>query len=236
MAHLSSGHGESDMSIMSVRFPSLNPATQLGLWMVTGIFALNLEPSISVGVALIVAALAGVYAPLNFVRLLKRSRWLLVSVALVFLLMAPGSGISTVYGLSVPSVEGLRLALDQIGRLVLAMAMLALLLKRMSISELVAGARHFFVLLNLRGFNPDRAALRLVLTLQLLEQDSQRSDSLKWRNLMEMDLSAEEMSADISMSVYPFGWADRLVLLFAFVGSLMFLGMTLIHPIDLFGS
>ena len=107
--------------------PMLNPATCLALWMVLVVLALNVASPLNAGVMAIVAVTAWMVSPMQFRRLLRRSRWLLLAVTLVFLLLTPDSRTLTVFGVSIPGGVGLQLACDQLGRLVFVMAMLALL-------------------------------------------------------------------------------------------------------------
>ena len=200
------------MLSMVLKRQSLNPATLLAVWMLVLLLAMNLTLPYGVYAAVIAAIVANTYAPMHFHRLLKRSRWLLLSVALIFLVMTPGVALVSIAGVSAPSADGLRAAIDQIGRLVLALAMLALLLGQMDLNELVAGLRQLLIVLHLPGIDPDRAALRLSLTLHRLEQGSQRTEPQRWQSRFDLDTGIEKLPESISLRVYPFGVLDKLVI------------------------
>lgn len=200
------------MLSMVLKRQSLNPATLLAVWMLVLLLAMNLTLPYGVYAAVIAAIVASTCAPLHFHRLLKRSRWLLLSVALIFLVMTPGVALVSIAGVSAPSADGLRAAIDQIGRLVLALAMLALLLGQMDLNELVAGLRQLLIVLHLPGIDPDRAALRLSLTLHRLEQGSQRTEPQRWQSRFDLDTGIEKLPESISLRVYPFGVLDKLVI------------------------
>lgn len=97
--------------------------------------------------------------------LLRRSRWLLLTMLVLFGWLTPGTP------LAIPgaSQEGLLLAGDNIARLLIALSTVALLLKALSPPELVAGMRSLLTPLALLGIPRDRFAVRLALTLHEVE-------------------------------------------------------------------
>ena len=80
--------------------------------------------------------------------------------------LTPGTPLPGIPG---ASQEGLLLAADNIARLLIALATLALLLKALNPSQLVAGMRALLAPLALLGFSRDRIAVRLALTLHEVE-------------------------------------------------------------------
>lgn len=209
----------------------LNPATCLALWMVLVVLALNVASPLNAGVMAIVAVTAWMVSPMQFRRLLRRSRWLLLAVTLVFLLLTPDSRTLTVFGVSIPGGVGLQLACDQLGRLVFVMAMLALLLKHMGLSELVAALRQLSRGIGIPAAAADRAALRLTLTLQRLEQERPHDDFADWRRQFVVDAPTAGAPCEISFPVYQFGVIDRLILFVAFGGTIALLINSLIQSI-----
>ncbi len=209
---------------------SLNPATLLAVWILVILLAMNLASPAGVYAAGIAAIVANTYTPFHFHRLLKRSRWLLLSVALIFLFMTPGVALISTFGAFAPSFDGVHAAIDQIGRLVLALALLALLLGHMDLNELVAGLRQLLVMLHLPGFDPDRAALRLSLTLRRLEQGSQRTEPQRWQSRFDIDTGIQKSPESISLRLYPFGTLDKLVIAMALIAFITIVVVAQIQP------
>lgn len=98
--------------------------------------------------------------------LVRRSRWLLLTMLAMFGWMTPGTPLPGIPG---ATQEGLQLAADNLTRLFVALATLALLLKALDPPKLVAGLRSLLAPLGLLGFSRDRIAVRLALTLQEVE-------------------------------------------------------------------
>lgn len=98
--------------------------------------------------------------------LLRRSRWLLLTMLVMFGWMTPGTPLPVIPG---ATQEGLLLAADNIARLFIALATLALLLKALDPPKLVVGMRSLLAPLVLLGFSRDRIAVRLALTLHEVE-------------------------------------------------------------------
>jgi energy-coupling factor transport system permease protein len=134
-------------------------------------FAVLLATSSRSGADLFLAFLAlGVVALLaaksHLFPLVRRSRWLLLTMLLMFGWLTPGTPQPGIPG---ASQEGLLLAADNLGRLFIALATVALILKALSPPELVAGIRSLLAPLALMGISRDRIAVRLALTLREVE-------------------------------------------------------------------
>lgn len=114
--------------------------------------------------SLILAAL--VAAPSDLHLLVRRSRWLLVTILVMFGWLTPGTPLAEIPG---ATQEGLLLAADYIARLFVALATLALLLKSLDPPRLVVGMRALLAPIEFLGFSRDRIAVRLALTLQEVE-------------------------------------------------------------------
>ncbi len=105
-------------------------------------------------------------APTDLLLLLRRSRWLLLTMLVMFGWLTPGTPVALIPG---ATQEGLLLAADCIARLSVALATLALLLKGLDPPRLVVGMRALLAPIELLGFSRDRIAVRLALTLQEVE-------------------------------------------------------------------
>lgn len=112
------------------------------------------------------ALAAGAGADLR--RLLRRTRWLLLSLVAVFALGTPGSVWWPPLGMWVTR-EGLELALEHGARLVAVLAVVAMLLARTPAQTLAAGLLTLFAPLARLGAPVERAVARLVLVLRAID-------------------------------------------------------------------
>ena len=112
------------------------------------------------------ALMALIVAPSHVRLLLRRSRWLLLTMLVMFGWLTPGTPLWFVPG---ASAEGLLLAADSLARLLIALSIVALILKTLSAAELVAGIRSLLSPLVLLNISRDRIAVRLALTLNEVE-------------------------------------------------------------------
>ena len=143
--------------------------------------AVLLAASSRSGTALLLGALglalvALLAATAHFRLLLRRSRWLLLTMLVMFGWLTPGTPLPGIPG---ASQEGLLLAGDNIARLLIALSTVALILKALPAPELVAGMRSLLAPLALLKISRDRIAVRLALTLQEVETSrrGQRNES-----------------------------------------------------------
>lgn len=116
--------------------------------------------------ALGLALVALLAATAHFRLLLRRSRWLLLTMLVMFGWLTPGTPVPLIPG---ATQEGLLLAADNLARLLVALATVALILKALSPPELVAGIRSLLAPLALLKISRDRIAVRLALTLNEVE-------------------------------------------------------------------
>jgi energy-coupling factor transporter transmembrane protein EcfT len=125
---------------------------------------------------LLLAVVALVAARSHFWLLLRRSRWLLLAMLLMFGWLTPGTPLP---GLPGASREGLLLAAENLERFLLALAVVALILKVLPPVQLVAGIRSLLAPLALLSISRDQIAVRLALTMQ--EVESSRNGDPKAR-------------------------------------------------------
>lgn len=132
--------------------------------------------------ALVAAALAGLRDRASMA-MLRRARWLLLSLLLIYGFATPGPEIS-MGAISLPlSRAGLEAGLLQAWRLVLMIAGLGLLLALTSRSELIGGMHAILSPLRPIGLDPDRAAVRLSLTLEYARELGRPADK-SWRQML----------------------------------------------------
>jgi energy-coupling factor transport system permease protein len=110
-----------------------------------------------------------------FIRIVRRSRWLLITMLLLFGWMTPGTPVA---GVPFATQEGLMLAAENIARLLIAIATVASLLSALAPPALVSGLRTLLAPLWLLGGFRDRLAVRMMLTLEEVEAVRQRANDL----------------------------------------------------------
>ena len=178
--------------------------------------AVNLAgPQVLAGAAALLAALLLRHGAVNFWKMLRRVRWILLALLLIYTFSTPGEYVAQ-WPLAwlAPTYEGMYAGLMQLARLCIMLAGFALLLATTSRSHLIAG---FYLLLRpLRhiGLQPQRFAARLWLTLHYVEQRPAHS---RHSNLFERLASGhgamdEQAPQHIEFILPAFGWRDLIVL------------------------
>lgn len=136
-------------------------------WMVALLLLIALPWPGLVAVCAAVSLLAALIASTGFVRLLRRSRWLLLAVLLLFGWMTPGMPAPWLPG---ATLDGLQQATEQFSRLVISIAMVAMLLSRLDTTSLLAACHGLLRPLRILSVDVDRLVLRLALTLHQLDR------------------------------------------------------------------
>jgi len=140
-------------------------------------------------------------------RLLRRSRYLLLAIALMFAFFTPGQRVLAEPAWLPLTLEGLQLAATHGGRLLIAVALVAVLLQRMQSGDLVLALAALSFPMRLLGADPRRLAVRLSLVLELVAD--QRSPD--WKHWLETP-APEAMPVSIRIPARRFGWADGFAL------------------------
>lgn len=182
-----------------MKHPYSASAILLGLATVLAASSREAHPLLLASLVLILAAV--ITARRHFGLLFRRSRWLLLTLVILFGWLTPGTPLPGVPG---ASQEGLLLAAENLGRLLIALAVVAMLLTALTPAELVAGLRSLLAPLSLLGISRDRIAVRLALTLEEVEASRQgRRDD------------PEGMAATLSLPAARYGVADFLLIALA---------------------
>lgn len=167
----------------------LHPASLLVAWL-SLVWGLQWLPlTFLSGLALLVLPLAARHAGTRLRLLLRRTRWLLLSIALLFAWSTPGHPLPDPWGRFGLTLEGMELALLHGLRLILLLGLLALLLERLGIPSLIAG---LYTLLAPLGKSRRRSqmALRLLLVLEYVEHGRtlrQEGQTFNWRYWLAPD-------------------------------------------------
>ncbi len=153
-----------------------HPASLILLWLALLVALATRNGTLLILASLLLTLCALFKASTHLHRLLRRSRWLMLSLCVVFIWMTPGTPLLLLPG---ASSEGLHLAIEHGARLLLALASLALVLQALSAVELVAGMHALLSPLRCLGISPDRMAVRLMLTLEEVESVRDEAASLR---------------------------------------------------------
>ncbi len=164
-----------------------------------------------VGVGLAVAAGLAL-AREHLHRLARRARFLLLTIGLLFVCGTPGEALLPWLGVLSPSAEGLSMAVLHGGRLVLVLALLALLLEFTPAEALVAGV--YGLLKPFSALPRERVALRLMLVLQYAEEQKGRGRRRPWREWLDWLECPDDDAASQTLTLHaaPLGRADIAVL------------------------
>jgi energy-coupling factor transport system permease protein len=174
-----------------------------------------LSPSTIAVLCGLICLLAAVLNLLHFSQLIKRMRWLFVSLLLVYAYATPGEYLAFLPLNVAPSYEGLHLGLMQIAKLLIAVASLSALFASASKSQLMAGLWTLLSPLRLVGLNVERFTVRMLLTLHYVEQIAvQPKLKLDFSQLDKLALAPDEPGATLPLILAQpaFTWFDKAML------------------------
>jgi energy-coupling factor transport system permease protein len=191
----------------------LHPATQITVWCVLVAAMQFLRPNhlLLAGGFVLLSAFA--LARHKLIQLLRRTRWIMLSLWLIYAYTTPGTALFE-QSFS-PSVEGLQEGGLQMMRLLAALAGLAILLDRLHRQQLMSGLYSLFAPLQYLGMSRERLAVRLALTLHYAEVAMLRS--ITWQESLR-SLNAGHRKSEIEnrvmeLPVCNFAWQDALLLI-----------------------
>ena len=174
-----------------------------------------LSPSSIAVLCGLVCLLAAVLNLPHFSQLIKRMRWLFLSLLLVYAYATPGEYLAFLPLNVAPSFEGLHLGLMQIAKLLIAVASLSALFASASKSQLMAGLWTLLSPLRLVGLNVERFTVRMLLTLHYVEQMAvQPKLKLDFSQLDKLALAPDEPGATLPLILAQpaFTWFDKAIL------------------------
>jgi hypothetical protein len=145
-----------------------NPAFRLLTFVLAVVWAVRAEPRLLA--ALVAVTLVSFLLPVLTIapawRLIRRSRWLFLSIAVVYLWLTPGPPIIPYLGEGSPSWTGLWLGMHRVGVLMEVILLAAILLQTTARETLMAGIYVLARPLAWVGFDRERLAVRMVLVLE----------------------------------------------------------------------
>lgn len=192
-----------------------HPAVLILLWVCLTIAMQSLQAAalLIVGVPLLIAAY--LLSAVRLAMLLRRTRWIMLSLLLIYAYATPGVAVWAALAQFSPTSEGLINGLLQLCRLAFALAGLAILLGLLSQQQLIGGLYALAYPLHYLGLSRERIAVRLALTLHYAET-AILDTSMNWRSSIEQMLSPAEIKQDsIELHTSPFKLRDGLLLIMA---------------------
>lgn len=196
----------------------LHPASRILAWVflaAAGSWA-NPQALLALGV---LALLLAPKAP--FARLIARSRWLLLSLIVIFGLGTPGEPLVPQFGAFSPTTAGVAEGALHAWRLTFIMASLTLLVTSMATEELLVGLYVLLLPLNVLGLEAERVATRLWLTLRYAQSFEKPARLKDW---MERGLeTAPPGTGSMTLAIPGFRLGDA-----AFAGAALVLAGVLL--------
>jgi hypothetical protein len=191
---------------------TVHPATVLLSW-VAAVVALQSLTVVGLGwVALLLLPLPLTFARRRTFVLVRRARWLLVSIAVMFALATPGERLPGMVGDLGVTYDGLVLATEHVLRLTLLLATLALVHEHLGTTGMMSGFHWLLAPLGRWQTLRERIVVRLMLILDYVEV----APSGSWRTWLSADIPGPDK---LNLVIHPLHLADRAVL--ALLGALM---------------
>ncbi len=147
----------------------LHPVTQILIWCVFVTAMQFLAPKRIFIAATMVLLSAFLLSRHKLIHLLRRTRWIMLSLWFIYAYSTPGEPLFDLAGIFSPSIEGVLDGGVQLMRLLSALAALSLLLNHLHRQQLIAGLYALFAPVVWLGLSRERLAVRLALTLQYAE-------------------------------------------------------------------
>lgn len=191
---------------------TLHPAVQILLWAMLAVLVQHASGALLVALALIVQGLALALGADQFLRLLRRTRWIMLTLLILYAYVTPGAGVWPQWGIWSPTREGLLDGAYQLMRLLSVLAGLALLLTMLHRERLMAGLYVLLHPLGWLGVPRERIAVRLAITLDLAET-TMRDAAGDWRTTLQQALRPPAAPNNtLHLQVPVLLWTDVLVL------------------------
>jgi hypothetical protein len=188
-----------------IHFVTLHPATLLLAWGGLVVVLQRLAtPGLGIA-ALMLLPLSILGARQRTASLIRRARWLLLSIAVMFALATPGERLPGPWGDAGITFDGLLFAAEHVLRLILLLATLALLHEKLGNAGLISGL--YWLLSPLAGWRElrERIVVRLMLVLDYVEA----TPSAGWRGWLLQDVPGPD---NLTLAVARPGWPDWLLL------------------------
>lgn len=139
------------------------------------------------------------------IRLIWRTRWLLLVLLFGYAYSLPGEPLWPALGTASPSWEGGLHGMEQVIRLIVLLLGLDMLVLRLPANELLAGLYQLMRPFSAFGLDPNSAALRVGLTLRAIETMERGRGNL--RGLLKLDFQVD-LPQQIQLRLLPLRFVD----------------------------
>jgi energy-coupling factor transporter transmembrane protein EcfT len=198
------------MRIRLKSFVSCHPATAVLLWLFFVVWMMDKPPVILLVINVLL--MLGTNRPVInlFLRYLRRSRWLLLVLLLVHAYSLPGAPLISQLALYSPSVVGVQSGLLQMWRLILVLALLAILMARLSRESLLLGLYSIMRYVCFWGCSAKRIATRIALTLSYADALMNEPHKISFQQrLQQLSQPAQvEPVSNMTLEQRSFIWLD----------------------------
>lgn len=161
------------------------------------------------GLPLLIATYA--VSAAHLLTLLRRTRWIMLSLLLIYAYATPGEAAWTALAQFSPTHEGLADGALQLCRLFLALAALSILLGLLPLQQLIGGLYTLGYPMRYAGLSRERIAVRLALTLHYAES-SMLDAATDWRGSIQQALAAGKERGCIELQTSPLTQSDAMLL------------------------
>ena len=190
-----------------------HPAVQIYIWMCLALAGQMLDGYALAILAAMEILLSLGMCPSRFFYLLRRTRWILISLFVIFAYTGTGDLLWQQWGAFSPVTDGIVHGLLQLLRLLAMLAGLSILLSLLSQAQLIAGLYVMSLPFVHFGLSPERMAVRLALTLQYADKARQKISG-NWRDALEQMLEPAPMAHGyIELQVTVFSGRDWLLVI-----------------------
>lgn len=168
-----------------------HPAVWILLWTFLAIALQSLHTAAVLAAGTLLILVAVRLSAVRLYRLLRRTRWVMFSLLLIYGYVTPGAALWSPADVFSPTLEGLGDGLLQLCRLVLALAGLSIVLSVLSQAQLISGLYAIAYPLRLLGLSRERIAVRLSLTLHYAER-AMLETAADWRGSIGRVLAPQQ--------------------------------------------
>lgn len=175
------------------------------LWLVVVASLQFLDVGPLSGVLCLLALLGALYAPSRSARLVRRVRFIVIAIVVLFAGFTPGEALLVDWSRISPSREGALLAYEHAARVLAVVLLVSLLLERLPPQRLIGAIHALMRPFGAIGFPADRVAVRTLLVLRFVEAEKPP----KWHEWISDD--GNDLHQMISVDREPFRLQDRLV-------------------------
>ncbi len=183
----------------------IHPATRLLIWVAT-LIAVQFIDGAMFAVAFSIVPLCGRHVAVRGWRLIWRTRWLLVSLFVVFSWGVPGKALWA-DGVFAPTYEGIREGGRHLGRMLLVLITVSAFLEFTPLADMLSATRALLRPFKWVGVSADRGVVRLMLVLRYVETLPRPRD---WKILLSMPDVCTCETVEIEQQAL--GWRDGLII------------------------